>query len=136
MAAARQIRVVVVDDSPVARTFLVRVLKSVPRVRIVGKAKDGLEGYTLVAKLQPDLVLTDIQMPGRDGFQLVQLLRQSHPAIRSIVTSLNDSAYCSATSLQYGADAYIAKHCLLDGFPSLLNRLFPDTSQPSNGGLQ
>ena len=130
-ASARKIRVVLVDDSALAMTFLVRVLEAFPRVQIAGQAGDGLDGFALAAKLQPDLVITDLQMPGRDGFQLVKLLRQTYQAIRSIINSAHDGPTCHAASLQHGADAFISKRCLFDEFPRLLKRLFPDATEPT-----
>jgi len=130
-APARKIRVVLVDDSVPAMTFLVHVVETFPRVQIAGQAEDGLEGFALAAWLQPDLVITDLQMPGFNGFQLVELLRQKYPAIRSIVTSAHDSPTFHAASLKHGADAFISKRCLLDEFPRQLNRLFPDTAESS-----
>ena len=109
--------------------FLVHVLETFPRVQIVGQAEDGLDGFALAARLQPDLVLTDLHMPGRDGFQLVKLLRQTYPAIRSIIISAHDSAPYHAASLQHGADAFISKGRLFDEFPLQLDRLFPDGAQ-------
>ncbi len=65
-------------------------------------------------------------MPGHDGFQLVELLRQTYPAMRSIVTSAHEGPICYAASLQHGADAFISKRRLFDEFPHHLNRLFPE----------
>jgi DNA-binding NarL/FixJ family response regulator len=135
-ASARKIRVVLVDDSDLSMTFLIHVLETFPRVQIAGQAEDGLDGFALAARLQPDLVFTDLQMPGRDGFQLVALLRQTYPAIRSIITSAHDGPICYAASLQHGADAFISKRCLLDEFPHQLNRLFPDTAEPATSTCQ
>jgi DNA-binding NarL/FixJ family response regulator len=135
-ASARKIRVVLVDDSALARKFLTHLLETYSRVQIAGQAKDGLDGFDLVARLQPDLVITDLQMPGRDGFQLVELLRQSYPAIRLIITSAHEGPVCHAASLQHGADAFISKRCLFDDFPHHLNRLFPDTAEPAASTCQ
>jgi DNA-binding NarL/FixJ family response regulator len=128
-ASGRKIRVVVVDDSAVGMAFLGHVLETFPRVQIVGQAHDGLEGFALAARLQPDLVLTDLHMPGRDGFQLVKLLRQKYPAIRSIITSAHDGPACHAACLEHGADAFISKGRLFEEFSSLLSLLFPETAE-------
>jgi DNA-binding NarL/FixJ family response regulator len=130
-ALARKIRVVLVDDSALAMTFLVHVMETFPRVQIAGQAEDGLDGFALAARLMPDLVITDLQMPGRDGFQLVALLRQTHPTMRSIITSVQEGPTLHAASLQHGADAFISKRCLLDELPNQLDRLFPDIAEPT-----
>ena len=135
-ASARKIRVVLVDDSALSMTFLIHVLETFPRVQIAGQAEDGLDGFALTARLQPDLVITDLQMPGLDGSQLVKLLRQTYPAIRLIITSAHDGPLCHAASLQHGADAFISKRCLFDEFPHHLNRLFPDIAEPATSTCQ
>jgi two-component system secretion response regulator SsrB len=117
-------------------TFLIHVLDTFPRVQIAGQAEDGLIGFELASRLQPDLVITDLQMPGRDGFQLVKLLRQTYPAIRLIITSALDGPLCHAASLQHGADAFISKRCLLDEIPHQLNRLFPEIAEPATSTCQ
>jgi len=117
-------------------TFLVHVLETFPRIQIAGQAGDGLDGLALAARVQPDLVITDLQMPGLDGFRLVQLLRRTYPAIRSIITSDYDSPTCHAASLRHGADAFISKRCLLNEFAQQLNRLFPETAESLTSNCQ
>ena len=126
-----KISVVLVDDSAPARSMLARLLAPYFHIRIAGQAENGPEGFALASRLQPDLVITDLQMPGLNGLQLVERLRQQYPAMRSLITSVYDSPTCQAASLRHGADAFISKRCLLDEFPRLLNRLFPDAAQPA-----
>jgi DNA-binding NarL/FixJ family response regulator len=130
-ASPREINVVVVDDSAPARTMLARLLAPYLHIRIAGQAENGSDGFALAASLRPDLVITDLQMPGLNGLQLVELLRQKYPLIRSLVTSVHDSPTCQAASLRHGADAFISKQCLHEEFPSLLARLFPMAVEPA-----
>lgn len=130
-ASARSIRVVLVDDSAPARTMLARLLASYLHIHVAGQAENGADGLALAASLRPDLVITDLQMPGLNGLQLVELLRQKYPLIRSLVTSVHDSPTCQAASLRHGADAFISKRCLHEEFPSLLARLFPMAVEPA-----
>jgi DNA-binding NarL/FixJ family response regulator len=123
-APALGIRVVLVDDSAVTRTALAVWLIVTFQVRIAGEAENGLDGFALAARLQPDLVITDFHMPGLDGFRLVERLRQEYPAIRSIITSAHDGPTFRAASRQHGADAFIAKERLPAELPRLLTRLF------------
>jgi len=126
-----EIRVVLVDDSAPARTMLARLLAPYFQIRIAGQAENGSDGLALAASLRPDLVITDLQMPGLNGLQLVELLRQRYPAMRSLITSVNDGPICRAVSLKHGADAFISKPRLLEEFPHLLTRLFPGCAKPS-----
>jgi len=130
-ARARKIRVVLVDDSLVVRDALVCLLGLYFHIRIAGQADNGTDGFALAARLQPDLVITDFQMPGLDGLQLVELLRREYPAIRSIITSAHDAPTLEAVSQRHGADAFVAKQCLAGELPPLLTRLFPDCAKPA-----
>lgn len=125
---ARAIRVVIVDDSPTASAALVKLLQELPALQVAGRAEDGLQGFALAADLRPDLVITDLRMPRLDGFQLVELLRNNYPAIRSIVVSAHDGPTLQAVSLRRGADAFISKERLPNELPAVLDRLFPETA--------
>jgi DNA-binding LytR/AlgR family response regulator len=65
------LRVLVVDDEPLARTRLRRLLGDIDRVEVIGEAGSVPEAVPLVDSLRPDLVLLDVQMPGEDGFALL-----------------------------------------------------------------
>ena len=69
------LRAIVVDDEPIARTRLRALLASEPRVEIVAECEDGVGALDAVRRLQPDLMFLDVQMPGLDGFDVVELLR-------------------------------------------------------------
>ena len=73
------IRVVIVDDSAVARELLKSVLESDPGIRVVGMAATGSEGLELTATLKPDLVTMDLVMPGMDGMEATQRIMARHP---------------------------------------------------------
>ncbi len=64
-------RILIVDDEPLARRRLARMLGRIRGVEVVGQAGDGVEARALIAELAPDLVLLDVQMPGLDGLSLV-----------------------------------------------------------------
>jgi len=124
-----KISVVLVDDSAPARATLARLLVSYFHIAIAGQAENGPDGLALASRLQPDLVITDLQMPGLNGLQLVEQLRQKYPAIRSLITSVYESPTCQAASLRHGADAFISKQRLVEEFPRLLSSLFPDAEE-------
>ncbi|MBN1147553.1 MAG: response regulator transcription factor [Anaerolineales bacterium] len=73
-------RTLIVDDETPARERLKRMLASLAGVEIVGEAQDGLQALEMIAALSPDLALLDIQMPGLDGFGVVDAL-QDPPAV-------------------------------------------------------
>lgn len=74
------LRVLIIDDEPLARSRLQRLLEKTPAVRCVGQAGDALSGWQLLNATHPDAVLLDIHMPGDSGIQLAQKLQTLPPA--------------------------------------------------------
>ncbi|HVV47087.1 MAG TPA: LytTR family DNA-binding domain-containing protein [Bryobacteraceae bacterium] len=75
-----KLRALIVDDEDLARSALRRMLAETGGVDVVGEASNGLEALEEIAELKPDVVLLDIEMPGFDGFEVVQQL-ENPPAI-------------------------------------------------------
>ena len=73
-------RILIVDDEAPARERLKRYLASIEGVKVIGEAKDGLQAVEMIEAQLPELVLLDIQMPGLDGFGVVDAL-EDPPAI-------------------------------------------------------
>lgn len=82
------IRIVVAEDSPTVRRLLVETLNSDPAVHVVGEAKNGAEAVELVARLLPDLVTMDIQMPTLDGLAATREIMAHTPTPILIVSGL------------------------------------------------
>ncbi len=73
------IKVVLVEDSVVALEVIERLLNSSDEVQVVGTARDGMEGLNVIDRTQPDVVCTDLQMPGMDGVEFTKKLMEKHP---------------------------------------------------------
>jgi two-component system LytT family response regulator len=80
-----KISTVIVDDEPLARKGLSLRLAEFENIDIVGECKNGLEAVTLIPQLRPDLVFLDIQMPGLNGFQVINKLQELKQPIPLIV---------------------------------------------------
>lgn len=73
------IKVVVIEDSPVALQILQRLINSAAETEVVGTANEGSEGLNIIASTQPDVVCTDLQMPGMDGLEFTKQLMKTNP---------------------------------------------------------
>ncbi len=81
-----QIKVLVVDDSPVARELLVHILNSDPKIQIIGTASNGEDAIEATKHLSPDVITMDIHMPKMDGYEATRKIMEIHPVPIVIVT--------------------------------------------------
>lgn len=88
----RSLRVVVADDEPLARLGLVRLLEHHRDVEIVAECRDGDETIEVVRREKPDLLLLDVQMPGRNGFEVLEALRAEERPATIFVTAYDAHA--------------------------------------------
>ncbi len=84
------IRVVIVDDEPLAREGLRLRLQREPDLEILGEAADGSEAIDLVTRERPDLLFLDVQMPRVDGFAALEAMADSHLPLVVFVTAHDD----------------------------------------------
>jgi two-component system, LytTR family, response regulator len=85
-------RVLIVDDEPLARRRLVQLLAEIPDIEIAGAADGGREALELVDLLRPDVLLLDIEMPGVDGFAVLKALPVDLAPVIIFVTAFQDHA--------------------------------------------
>lgn len=90
LSFTRPLRVVVVDDSRFARRVLIHVLSQSPDIEVIGEAADGEEALAQIARLHPDAVTLDLDMPGLNGFEVLRRLRPANMVPVVLVTALPD----------------------------------------------
>lgn len=112
-------RVVIVDDEPLARDKLKVFLQRHPQLELVGEAGDGLDAVDTINRLKPDLVLLDIQMPELDGLEVVSALEQD-PLPQIIFVTAYDQYAVKAFEL--GAVDYLLKPVAPDRFDLAMTR--------------
>jgi DNA-binding NarL/FixJ family response regulator len=100
-------RVLIADDHPDVRSGFRLVLDSQPDITVVGEAADGTTALALAHRLQPDVVLTDIRMPGIDGLELTRLLTDA--GLRVVVVTTFDLDEYVHAALKNGACGFLLK---------------------------
>ena len=85
------VRVLTVDDQAVFRGIAREVIDATPGFEAVGEAASGEEALSAVARLDPQLVLLDVRMPGLDGVDVALRLRATHPETVVVLISIDDS---------------------------------------------
>lgn len=104
-----RVSVVVGDDHPVVREGLVRVLTASGEVRVLGEAADGLELLTVLRARRPQVALVDYRMPGLDGAQVADAVRQEGLATRVLVLSAYAEPAMVFQAMGSGAAGYLSK---------------------------
>ena len=103
------IRILLVDDHAVIRQALRMLLESQPELEVVGDVENGREAVSAVEKLNPDVVLMDVVMPGLNGLEATRQIRRSSPSTRVVMLSGFVDEDQLLDALRSGASGYIIK---------------------------
>jgi two-component system, NarL family, response regulator NreC len=105
------IRIVIADDHSVIRAGLRTILSAQPDLEVVGEAADGNEALRLANELQPDVLLTDVSMPGPvgGGITVARRLQETLPAIRVLILTVHEDESLLREAIRAGAAGYIVK---------------------------
>jgi DNA-binding LytR/AlgR family response regulator len=122
-AKASAMRVLIVDDEPLARRRLVQLLAACPGVEIAGEAGGGREALKLVAKLRPDVLLLDIEMPAVDGFAVLKALPAGAGPAIIFVTAFQDHA---VKAFELRASDFVVKPVAADRIAAALEQARSD----------
>ena len=108
------IRVIVVDDHPIVRQGLVSVLGDEDDLEVVGEASSGREAVALAARLQPDVMLLDLEMPDLDGVEAIPQLLAAKPGLGILVFTAYDTDERVLGAVRAGARGYLLKGASAD----------------------
>lgn len=103
------IRVLVVDDQHLLRTGTAMVIGTADDLVVVGEAQDGLQALERIGVLRPDVVVTDIRMPGMDGIETTRRITERFPAVKVLVLTQFDLDEHVFGALAAGASGYQLK---------------------------
>lgn len=107
--AGNRRRILLVDDHPFMRAGLAQLIDRQPDMIVCGEAGNPAEAFTAVAAAKPDLVLSDLTMPGRSGLEFIKDLLAVSPGMLVLVVSMHDEVVYSERALRAGARGYIMK---------------------------
>jgi two-component system, NarL family, invasion response regulator UvrY len=112
------IKVIVVDDHPVVRRGLRQIIEDELDMEVAGEAKNAEECFALVRKTDCTMVLLDITLPDRNGFDVLKQLRYEHPGLPVLILSIHQEELYGLRLIKAGASGYLMK----EGAPDELVR--------------
>ncbi len=102
-------KILIVDDHPLMRKGLALSLEAEPDLTICGQVADAEEAMDALEKLDPDLAIVDISLPGMSGLELIKHMQALRPELRTLVVSRHDEALYAERAIRAGARGYVMK---------------------------
>lgn len=108
-AATDQLRILLADDHFVVRLGLADLLSTEPGFTVIGQASDGVEAVEMFARLHPDVMVLDWELPRLTGPEVVASIRRETPEARLMILSVHDSEEAVWRAVEAGASGYVLK---------------------------
>lgn len=108
------IRLMLVDDHDVVRAGLRSFLETQPGMRVVAEASQGSEALARASQVRPDIILMDITMPGMDGLEATQRIREELPDCQVLALTVHEDKQYFMNMLAAGASGYLTKRAAAD----------------------
>ncbi|MGD9843213.1 MAG: response regulator [Steroidobacteraceae bacterium] len=113
----------IVDDHPIVRHGLRRLLESEPDMEVCGEAETARAAKSMIRELRPDAVIVDVSLAQGDGMELVKDARAHYPYLPMLVLSMHDEMIYAERMLSAGANGYIMKQAASEQFLLALRRI-------------
>ena len=113
-------RILLVDDHPVLRKGLARLIDSKEEFVVCGEASNAVDAMALIRELEPHLVIVDIGLPGTSGIELTKTIHAELPKLPVLILSMHEEALYATRALRAGAMGYIVKQDAIDNIANAL----------------
>jgi DNA-binding NarL/FixJ family response regulator len=117
-------RIVIVDDHPLFRKGLEQLIHSDGPFAVCGEAGNASEAMDMIRKLDPDLAIVDLSLPGANGIELIKNIRAEFPKLPILVLSMHDESLYAVRALRAGANGYVMKHEAMANVVQAIHEVF------------
>jgi len=117
------IRVLLADDHAIVRAGLKEILADTGDIEVTGEAANGQEVLARVFAQDFDVAVLDMSMPGRNGIELIKLVKAERPKLRILVLSMHSEEQYAVRALKAGASGYLSKESAADELVAAIRRI-------------
>jgi DNA-binding NarL/FixJ family response regulator len=117
-------RIVIVDDHPLLRKGLGRIINSSNSFTVCGEAGDGRQALAIIRSTKPNLVIVDIGLPDGNGIELTKKIRTEFPKLPVLILSMHEEPLYAARALRAGAQGYIVKQEAIERIVEAVRKIF------------
>ncbi len=122
-------RVFIVDDSEALREELIALLSRYEEIEIIGQAGDSIEAKNAIPKLNPDVVILDIRMPGGNGIEVIRNIKKDNPKCVVIMFTNYPYSQYRKRYMKLGADFFFDKSSEVEKVIEVLGKMVRDSTQ-------
>lgn len=116
-----KMKVFLIDDHMMLLSGLIKILSTEDKIEVIGTATTAKEGLEKLARSNPDLLITDYNLPDEDGLSVVRKVKLNYPEVKIIVLSMHDEAHLVKEVLKEGVEGYILKK---DSYKELISAIY------------
>lgn len=120
----KKIRLIIADDHLIVIEGLKRILDECEDMEVVAQATDGKEAVELTLKHKPDILILDITMPGYDGLEVINVLKEMAPEVSVLVLTMHEEEQYIFRSIEAGAMGYLTKKSVSDQLVNAIRRIY------------
>jgi DNA-binding NarL/FixJ family response regulator len=123
---SKRIKIAYAEDHTLVRQTCIAALNSVEDFNVISEAANGLEMLKLIRKSQPDVLISDIQMPEMDGFELAKVVNKEYPDIKIIFLSSHYSSFFESEAIEAGVNGFLPKEIDFETLCEAIRRVYKE----------
>jgi len=124
MEATKKIKIMMAEDHDLVRESILSGLKLFENINVIGEAANGLEMLALINKNEPDVLITDIDMPVMGGFELVPIIKSKYPHIKIIVVTMHSGSEFIKEMILRGTNSFLPKNCGMQELHKAIEKVY------------
>ncbi|WP_298302818.1 response regulator [Hydrotalea sp.] len=129
LAMAKNLKVLLIDDSTIILTVMSEVLATVSCVATVKTCSAPMHALQTIDEFKPDVLLLDINMPEKNGIEVLKEVREHYPAVKVIMLTNHSTEYYRSTCYNFGAYHFIDKANEFDQIAPLMEKISTETDE-------